>query len=58
MSRKQANSRELACDYRDASCRYTYAHGIANPYTRGHCHANRARAEHANTKANADRTTS
>jgi len=65
MSRKKANSRELACDYRDASCRYTHAHGIADPYARAHCYAtNRyARAHcHANSacgyRANTDRATS
>jgi hypothetical protein len=69
MSRKQDNSRELACRYRNANCRYTHAHGIANRYAsahshatnrcaRAHCHANSACGYRANTETNADRATS
>jgi hypothetical protein len=68
MSRKQANSRESACRYRNANCRYTYAQGIANRdasarhaanrCARAHCHANSACGYRANTEANADRATS
>ena len=36
MSYKQDNSRELACRYRNANCRYTHAHGIANRYASAH----------------------
>jgi hypothetical protein len=60
MSRKQANSRDLACGYRNANCRYTHAHGIANRYARAYCHAtNRHARAHcrANTETNADRAT-
>jgi hypothetical protein len=69
MSRKQANSRELACGHRNVNCRYTRAHGIANRYASAHSHAtnrcararghaNSACGYRTNTETNADRATS